>query len=209
MIRGRFGAALFGLTAALLIIAGVAGSAQAQTKIGKPPAGAFPVKITKSGSYILTNNLPVAGLLVNAINVTASNVSIDLNGFTISGPGSGTSGGGTGIGINAAGVSNVTILNGTVTTMGGSGIVLGDNGTVRNVRVIGNGGGTNGGDGVVCTKGCLVVNSVASGQTKGAGLNFSDTTSGYQDNVMLGNVTPVAGGTNMGGNVCDGGSTCP
>jgi hypothetical protein len=60
MLRGRFGAAVFGLVAAVLIVAGVAGPAQAQTKIGKPPAGGFPVKITKSGSYILTNNLPVA-----------------------------------------------------------------------------------------------------------------------------------------------------
>jgi hypothetical protein len=90
--------------------------------------------------------------------------------------------------------------------MGGSGIVLGDNGTVRNVRAIGNGGG--GGDGIVCGTSCLVIGCVASGNAKGDGLHFSDTTSGYQDNVMLGNLTPVTAGTNMGGNVCNG-AKCP
>jgi hypothetical protein len=203
MIGGRFSATASGLVAVVLVVAGVAGPAQAQTKISKPPAGGFPIKITKSGGYILTNNLPVGALLVNAINVTASNVSIDLNGFTIAGPG-----GGTGIGINAAGVSNVTILNGTVTSMGGSGIALGDNGTVHSVRLIGNGGGSSGGDGIVCGVGCLVIGCIASGNAKGDGLDFPDTTSGYQNNVMLGNVTPVAGGTNMGGNVCNG-AKCP
>jgi len=207
MLRGRVGAAAFGLTIAGMIIASLAGSAQAQTKINKPPPGGFPIKITKPGSYILTNNLFVSALLVNAINVTTSNVSIDLNGFSISGPGGASPG--TGIGINASGTSNVSIRNGMVTQMGGSGVVLGDNSVVRDVQAIGNGGGASGGDGISCGHGCLVIGCTASGNTKGDGLNFLDTTSGYQNDIMLGNGKSVAGGTDMGANVCNGSTICP
>src|SRR5262245_44146183 len=48
-------------------------------------AGGFPHTISQPGSYKLSGNLAVpAG--VNGIYISASNVTLDLNGFTISGP---------------------------------------------------------------------------------------------------------------------------
>jgi hypothetical protein len=49
-------------------------------------AGGFPYKITQSGSYKLSGNLVVAASGTDGIDIMASNVSIDLNRFTISGP---------------------------------------------------------------------------------------------------------------------------
>jgi hypothetical protein len=64
---------------ALLAIC-LVGSVSAQTVISKPLK--FPVKITKSGSYILKSNL-APPLNVDAIDISANNVTIDLNGFSI------------------------------------------------------------------------------------------------------------------------------
>ncbi len=75
-------------------------------------AGGFPYKITQPGSYKLTGNLAVpAG--VDGIDITADNVTLDLNGFTISqsqqkGINTGSSG------ISSMG-SSTTIKNGSVT----------------------------------------------------------------------------------------------
>jgi hypothetical protein len=71
----------------------LAGTALAQTTIdqakalagGVTPGDApgFPVKITQPGSYKLTSNLSVP-LHIQAIQVTAPGVTIDLNGFVVS-----------------------------------------------------------------------------------------------------------------------------
>jgi hypothetical protein len=176
---------------------GFSSYASAQTKFnGKDP---FPKKLKKSGSYLQVTNItiPAKNTTSDAVDITASNVTVDLQGYTISGPGAGT-----GVGINASGMSNVTIQNGIIVGMGGPGIILGPNSVVRNVQVI-----NNGGDGIDCGPSCLITSSVISGNT-GTGLNFStDTTSGYSNNVIQG-TTPVVGGTNLGANVCNGGA-CP
>src|SRR5512144_2121034 len=49
----------------------------------KPLHGPGPVTIAAPGSYFLTSNINVAG--ATAVIITASNVSLDLNGFTIAG----------------------------------------------------------------------------------------------------------------------------
>src|ERR1700722_13317331 len=49
-------------------------------------AGGFPYKITQAGSYKLSGNLSVP-VNVNGIEINASNVTLDLNGFDISAPG--------------------------------------------------------------------------------------------------------------------------
>jgi hypothetical protein len=52
------------------------------------PAG-FPVRITASGSYVLTSDLVIANVSTDAIQIDGANplnVSIDLNGFAIRGP---------------------------------------------------------------------------------------------------------------------------
>jgi hypothetical protein len=71
------------VVAALLSCA--AGAASAQTLLGKN-APVFPIVIDQPGSYKLAANLVVAANNVRAINVTAPNVTIDLNGFSIVGP---------------------------------------------------------------------------------------------------------------------------
>jgi hypothetical protein len=201
MVRGRFG--VVALAGALAIVGTIAQPARAQTKLIKPAAG-FPVKITKSGSYILDANLLVGVILPDAIKVSISNVSINLNGFGIIGPGAGS-----GMGVDAVGMNNVTVTNGTITAMGGAGISLGNNGTVQNVRVISDGVGASGGDAVDCGTGCLISGSVLAGNANGDAINVIDATSGYLNNIINGNLATVVGGTNMGGNICNGSATCP
>ncbi len=109
-------------------------------------AGGFPFVITQSGSYRLTSNLDVtvAGMQkggtapenTTAIQVTADDVTIDLNGFMIRGP-TVCSGGasntctptGTGIGIDAQSGpgpgmfhKGLAVINGTVRGMGSYGV---------------------------------------------------------------------------------------
>jgi len=43
----------------------------------------------------------------------------------------------------------------------------------------------------------------------GIGLSFNDSTSGYGQNVINGNLTTVQLGTQIGTNVCNGNTTCP
>jgi len=75
-------------------------------------AGGFPYQITAAGSYRLTGNLVVGVADTNAINVTASPVTIDLNGFSISGTGGLVS---SGIRDN---VGQLTVKNGTIQSFG-------------------------------------------------------------------------------------------
>jgi hypothetical protein len=49
--------------------------------------GGFPYKISAPGSYRLSGNLVVKSANTTAIAIDASNVTIDLNGFSITGPG--------------------------------------------------------------------------------------------------------------------------
>jgi parallel beta-helix repeat protein len=118
-------------------------------------AGGFPYTIgTANTSYRLTGSLSVPAS-TNGINVTAPNVTIDLNGFSITGPGSS---GFTGI---STGQSDVTVENGTLTGFGGGvGVVVGSSGIVRNVHADANGYGINGGN-YTTVEGCTANNSVA------------------------------------------------
>lgn len=139
----------------------------------------YPVTISASGSYILTSNL--APTVTAGISITASNVTIDLNGFTISG---------TGNGIISSG-SNVVVKNGTVFGMNQTGITLGTNSRVENVRAIGNTS-----DGITVGDGSVVVNSIATGNG-GKGI-IGTSKSVLKDNVATGNTgdaTPTANHT--------------
>lgn len=46
----------------------------------------FPVTISLPGSYRLSGNLTVPDADTDAILITADNITLDLNGFTIAGP---------------------------------------------------------------------------------------------------------------------------
>lgn len=184
--------------------------------------------IRKPGSYILTRNITVAKAGLDAVDVTVSNVSIDLQGFTISGIS------GTGTGINATGQNQVTVKNGIVTGMGGPAVIVGAQSTVSDITAAGD---SSSGSGAVIQAGnnSLVVNNTVvggggAGISSGAsslargnilqnnssfGLLLSDATSAYAGNVLQGNngnsSTPsgqISGGTRIGDNLCNG-ALCP
>jgi hypothetical protein len=165
-------------------------------KLLKQP-GAFPIVISQSGSYRLKSNLVVPDANTTAIDVEASDVTIDLNGFAILGPYvcSGTPGncraGGSGGGITGPGAvtpARVTVRNGTVKGMGGTGISLGEQGIVEDVRAIGNSGNGilvlgegkivgsiaigNSGYGITTGGGRIVTGNIANGNS--AGINSGD-----------------------------------
>ena len=82
-------------------------------------AGGFPYKITKPGSYRLVSNLTVP-VNLDGIDISANGVTLDLNGFTIAGPGTcfgspenPCTGNGTGTGIYAL-ADDTSVRNGTV-----------------------------------------------------------------------------------------------
>jgi hypothetical protein len=89
--------------------------------------------ITQPGSYKLSGNLLVRDENTTAILVTADNVTIDLNGFSILGPtvcvGNPVvcSPVGTGNGVDGGTHNSITVVNGNVRGMGHSGIFLGGN----------------------------------------------------------------------------------
>ena len=77
----------------------------------RTPISSAPYTITISGSYYLTGNLTVSS--GDAIDIKASGVTLDLNGFTISS--TETQPGGTGTGIGILGLAgNVQILHGNI-----------------------------------------------------------------------------------------------
>ena len=113
---------------ATLFCAGTAGAVDGTIDINQAKvlaAGGFPYSISSSGSYRLTGNLTVSGPK-NAIQVAASNVSIDLNGFSIVG-GSNSFGG-----VVAVNQSNVIVKNGVVTSFN-TAVSVGTGGVVENV----------------------------------------------------------------------------
>lgn len=117
-----------------------------------PTGGSFPVIICQSGSYRLSGNLTVPDANTTAIQITADNVSLDLNGFSIIGPvvcSGGTpvtkcSPSGSGFGIVSSGGNlvsfntNISVSNGTVRGMGSSGISLGVNTRITNIQAFSN-----------------------------------------------------------------------
>ncbi len=199
MNRGRIGNLIIGSYLTILLIGISWGSANAQVKLVKPLNGGT-IVINRSGSYFLGSNIVFGASNASAIRVNSgvSNVTINLNGFSIIGNGGSNSGG-----INASTSSGITIFNGTITKIAGKAILLGSNSTVAGVQLI-----NNGGDALTCTTGCLVTSNVINGNT-GTGLVFSDAKSGYQNNIISGNGATVTGGTNMGHNVCNGTAICP
>lgn len=110
-------------------------------------AAGFPVTISVPGSYRLSSNLIVPDGNTTAIEVLVSEVTIDLNGFSIIGAscigvGAPCNPAGTGAGIEAPFfVDNVKVSNGTIRGMGGNGItLLGFSHFVERVHAKDNGG---------------------------------------------------------------------
>lgn len=102
----------------------------------RTPISSLPFTISSSGPYYLTGNLTAT---TNGIIVTVDNVTIDFNGFTITG--------GTGVGVDVSGKKNVEIKNGTIAGFGQYGILdfppAGEGHKIINMTVRNNGGTTN------------------------------------------------------------------
>lgn len=105
----------------------------------------FPVEVAESGSYLLTSDLVVPDENTTAIRVTGARVSIDLGGFSISGPTFCTGipttcfPGGSGVGIDFEPGTFGSAANGKIQGMGGTGIEDG-NGNFENLLLHSNGG---------------------------------------------------------------------
>jgi len=106
-----------------------------------------PYKIKSSRSYKLSSNLFPASK-ATAITVTTSNVTIDLNGFSIIG----------GVeGIDAHNQPLIAILDGEVTnTTGTYAIITGHSSRIEHVILL-----SNKGTGIYCTDGCIVSDCIA------------------------------------------------
>src|SRR6266481_1804172 len=91
-MKSKLSAAVFFAAVAVLGLAASAGAVDGTIEINQAKVlatGGFPYTISNTGSYRLTGNLTVSGSSLNAIDVNASHVTIDLNGFSIIGPGGG------------------------------------------------------------------------------------------------------------------------
>ena len=109
--------------------------------------------ISQSGSYYLTGNI-TGEVDKHGIEITASNVTLDLNGYALIGAGQST--GTTGSGIYASG-DQTTVINGNIQNWKGEGVrCSGGNNRTSNVSVKGTGG-----SGIVGGSRSLVENSKA------------------------------------------------
>jgi hypothetical protein len=132
----------------------ICGALAAEASAAPQPISACQT-ISASGSYILTGNLTAVG---DCLLVDADNITIDLDGFTITGPGSGF----TGVTpSNNAPRINITIRNGMIKNFGnGIQFALGKNGkrvTIERMTITDN---TNGG--VVLGSWSIVKDSIIS-----------------------------------------------
>lgn len=90
-----------------------------QIKIAQTSATTFPILIDQPGSYVLTSNLVMPNAATSAITIVCNDVTLDLNGHTIKG-------GGTGVarGIYAHNRYSITVRNGIVWGFGNGGVIL-------------------------------------------------------------------------------------
>lgn len=105
-------------------------------------AAGFPVTVDAPGSYVLTSNLNTTLEADGAIQITADDVTLDLNGFTIAGPVTCTGSGSTldcGSGIGGTGVDSTgdgtVVMNGVVRGFASDGIDLDISCRVEDVTV--------------------------------------------------------------------------
>ncbi len=159
-----------------------------------PGAGTSIFKITQPGSYYLTGNITgVAGK--HGIEISASGVTLDLNGFDLVGvPGSLD-----GVTVVGGGLSSIAVINGSVRTWGGDGVDLATaipiNSRVERVHATGNtGDGIHTGNAAAVTN-CAVYQNNGNGIQVGVGCTVADSSS-YDsggDGISTGNGCTLSG----------------
>jgi parallel beta-helix repeat protein len=128
----------------------------------RTPISALPATITASGSYYITTNLTGIAGGTNGVTILASDVTLDLCGFTLLGVG------GSGAGIYVPNSeSNLAIHNGVVDSWGDNGLSTFNayNSQFERLRV-----SNCGGDGLDTGSNCVVLVCTASGNDEGRGI---------------------------------------
>lgn len=191
-------------------------------------AAGFPVTLSQRGSYRLSGNLAVPAN-ANGIYITAADVTLDLNGFSIQGPaqcsGSPASCTGSALGTGVVvqdGSSGTTVVNGTIRGMGGGAISL-FSGRVERMQISRNR------EGMALSRGIAAHNVVEDNMHRGisienSGLAVGNAVAGngylglhlggmvgFVQNVLTDNNSngiQTYGGMQIGGNLCNWGP-CP
>jgi parallel beta-helix repeat protein len=199
-------AAVLAAAAMLLGLAAAAGAVDGTIEINQAKvlaAGGFPFVIASSGSYRLTSNLTVpAGKI--GIQVTAgppAGVTIDLNGFSIIGPGASSGPDG----ISDGPITTMTVENGSVTGFAGTdGVGVGANGfhtIVKNVQAYGNSFG------IIAAGFSLIEGCTANQNTGGFGIECNGGGCTITGNVAVGNnsdgIFCVENGCTISGNTAN------
>ena len=168
----------------------------------RTPISSLPYIISAAGSYYLTGDLTSDA---NGIIVYANNVTIDLAGFSLIGPGSGTS-----YGVYMDGRSNVEIRNGTVRAFRGAyplgGGIVEDGGTghrVIGVRAVSNGRGIVLRGSGHLVKDCTLVENTSFGVHVGQSCTVTGNTCYSNDNR---GITTYSNCTVTGNTCCDNGN---
>jgi hypothetical protein len=110
-------------------------------------APGFPVTVSQPGIYVLSSNVEVSDYTQTAIAITADDVSLELNGFRVSGPNvctgqqadctSNDNEGG--VGIDSVNTRNVSIRNGVVNGFGFAGVNAGESNLIDRIHSQNNG----------------------------------------------------------------------
>jgi hypothetical protein len=140
-----------------------------------PGNSSYSFVISQPGSYYLTGNFTAVDSK-GGINVTAADVTLDLNGYTLSGGSSST---GAGISLPSGSVDSVTIRNGKVISWGTDGILASSSArmAVENIHAQNNGrNGSNTGAGMFVGQQSHVRHCSAIGNSRG-GIEAGDGTS--------------------------------
>lgn len=124
---------------------------------GQIDISSVPITITEPGSYVVVQNLTVTALDTHGIVIEASDVTLDLNGFTLTGPGKTAGSSGSGIFVDDSSFSRTTVRNGTVRDWRYNGVDVGSDSTVENVKAI-----SNGSVGIAPGGRCTIRNCIAS-----------------------------------------------
>lgn len=145
--------------------------------------------ITRPGVYKLERNISISGS--DAIVIRSSNVTLDLNGYSIT-----SSTPGTGRGITAESVKNVSVLNGSVS---GFNINLSfssvEAGRIKNLQIVGAGLAPNGGPSeigvlLVNSRACTVVSNIVTSVNLGVFVRGGQSTGNrIERNVIVGGTT--------------------
>lgn len=142
------------------------------TGIGGGDSRGYPITITQSGSYRLATNLTDIPPGTNAIEIRADDVTLDLNGHSITGPGAGNSSGIEAVFNGIPIFVRSAVFNGSVSGFT-YGVSLGYNSRVENIRVFGNSN-----TGILARIGSLVQGNIAHGNGFGIVVDSASTVRG-------------------------------